>query len=91
MLTSCVQTRKVTAIKTTVGLNTHTHTHTNATFTLAPASIKMAALGGRVNGIICHANQGREHACPLDLMSLLADMTAANSLVSPPCGAMPTS
>lgn len=51
----------------------------------------MAALGGRVNGIICHANQGREHACPLDVMSLLADMTAANSPVSLPCGAMPTS
>ena len=49
----------------------------------------MAALGGRVN-IICHANQGRERACPLDVMSLLADMTAANSKVFPPCGAMPT-
>lgn len=50
----------------------------------------MAALGGRVNGIICHANQGREHACPLDVMSLLADMTAANSPVFPPFRAMPT-
>ena len=51
----------------------------------------MAALGGRVNGIICHANQGREHVCPLDVMSLLADMTAASSPVSPRCGEMPTS
>lgn len=50
----------------------------------------MTALGGRVNGIICHANQGREHACPLDVMSLLADMTAANSPISLPCGEMPT-
>lgn len=39
----------------------------------------MAALGGRVNGIICHANQGRERTCPMDVMSLLADMTAADS------------
>ena len=69
----------------------HTHIQTHAPFTFARTSIKMAALGGRVNGIICHANQGRECACPLDVMSLLADMTAANSPVSPPCGAMPTS
>lgn len=72
-----------------MALNIHTNTH--ATFTFAHASIKMAARGGRVNGIICHANQGREHACPVDVMSLLADMTAANSPVSPPQGAVPTS
>lgn len=51
----------------------------------------MAALEGKVNGIICHANQGRERACPLDVTSLLADMTATNSPVFPPCGDMPNS
>ncbi len=77
-------------MKTAVGLNTHIHTQHICTFTqyatfiFAHASIKMAACGGRVNGIICHANQGREHVCPLNVMSLLADMTAANSPVSPP-------
>lgn len=60
----------------------HIHTQTYAPFTFARTSIKMAALGGGVNGIICHATQGREHACPLDVMSLLAEMTAANSPVS---------
>lgn len=29
--------------------------------------------------------------CPLDMMSLLADMTAATSPVLPPYGVMPTS
>lgn len=47
----------------------------------------MAGLGGRVNGIICHAKD--VSTCLLCVMSLLAGTAAANS-VSPPCGAMPT-
>lgn len=52
-------------------------------------SIKMAALGGRVNGFSHHANQWHEHTCPLEVMSSLPDVAAANSPVYPPYGAMP--
>ena len=37
----------------------------------------MAARAGGVNGVICHANRGCQPACPLDVMSPSADMTAA--------------
>lgn len=50
---------------------------------------KMAVLGGWVNAIICHANQRHEQVRSLDVMSLLVDMTAANSPVSPPHGVLP--
>lgn len=58
----------------------HVHTHNHITFVLP--SIKTAAHGARVNGIICHANQGHKRVCPLVVRTSLAEVTSANSTVS---------